>query len=243
MPCCRYRIDVVTSDVRGAGTDAAISLELSGHAGTPAGPWVLDRQGAFGRGQVSTVLTAWGHIDVCPRHFPSPWILDLWLSSFSLATKHLLWQRHSIRLGALRFALRLLRLREGDHQHCDSSACLDCRWTVSLLPVWLCKALQGWRSPWVSPQTASCSTAGTLITLSSLCWTGARTAPRAGRTTLWQTGVTTAPGTRHVMSQTIWPCCRLRSYQPGQCVCCSSVWYSSDDSTLPMSVVGHSWMP
>lgn len=44
---------MVTSDVRGAGTDAAVSLELCGPAGSPAGPWVLDRQGAFGRGQVS----------------------------------------------------------------------------------------------------------------------------------------------------------------------------------------------
>jgi hypothetical protein len=53
--CCRYFFEVVTSDVRGAGTDAAVSLELCGPAGTSSGPWVLDRQVAFGRGQVGTV--------------------------------------------------------------------------------------------------------------------------------------------------------------------------------------------
>lgn len=51
-PVCRYCFDVVTSDVRGGGTDAAVSLELCGAAGSSAGPWVLDRPGAFCRGQV-----------------------------------------------------------------------------------------------------------------------------------------------------------------------------------------------
>lgn len=50
---CRYRFDVVTSDVRGAGTEAAVLLELQG-PGQAAGPWVLDKPGAFGRGQVQS---------------------------------------------------------------------------------------------------------------------------------------------------------------------------------------------
>jgi hypothetical protein len=53
----RYNFDVVTSDVRGGGTDAAVSLELCGAAGSCAGPWVLDRPGAFGRGQVCALYT------------------------------------------------------------------------------------------------------------------------------------------------------------------------------------------
>lgn len=49
--CCRYRFDVVTSSLRGAGTDGAVRLELVGSS-TRAGPWLLDRVGALGRGQV-----------------------------------------------------------------------------------------------------------------------------------------------------------------------------------------------
>lgn len=60
----RYRFDVVTSNVRGAGTDGAVSLELVGQAPNPAttaaaaraGPWCLDRSGAFARGQTDTFI-------------------------------------------------------------------------------------------------------------------------------------------------------------------------------------------
>lgn len=52
---CRYHFDVVTSDLRGAGTDAAVTLELCGPGpGACAGRWVLDRPGAFGRGQTDS---------------------------------------------------------------------------------------------------------------------------------------------------------------------------------------------
>lgn len=41
--------------MRGAGTDGAISLQLCGPVpGAKAGPWVLDKQGAFGRGQTDS---------------------------------------------------------------------------------------------------------------------------------------------------------------------------------------------
>lgn len=56
----RYRFDVVTSDLRGAGTDGALVLELlgqpnsSGQSAARAGPWCLDRPGAFARGQTDT---------------------------------------------------------------------------------------------------------------------------------------------------------------------------------------------
>lgn len=66
---CRYRLDVVTSNVRGAGTDGALSLELlgAGHAATgstmqgstaasSAGPWCLDRPGAFARGRTDSFV-------------------------------------------------------------------------------------------------------------------------------------------------------------------------------------------
>lgn len=49
---CRYQFEIVTSDLRGAGTDGTVSLELSGVCDSTAGPWVLDRAGAFGRAQV-----------------------------------------------------------------------------------------------------------------------------------------------------------------------------------------------
>eukprot|EP00775_Hariotina_reticulata_P013433 gene13433-13561_t len=69
----RYRFDVVTSAVRGAGTDGAVLLELVGFPGAGvgdgggaaatedprvghAGPWCLDRPGAFCRGQTDVFL-------------------------------------------------------------------------------------------------------------------------------------------------------------------------------------------
>lgn len=51
----RYSFDVVTSDLRGAGTDAAVTLELCGSGSSAcAGRWVLDRPDAFGRGQTDS---------------------------------------------------------------------------------------------------------------------------------------------------------------------------------------------
>ncbi|WIA17082.1 hypothetical protein OEZ85_013981 [Tetradesmus obliquus] len=69
----RYRFDVITSNVRGAGTDGALSIELLGSnpaasgstpqgstaaGSTPAsaGPWCLDRPGAFARGRTDSFV-------------------------------------------------------------------------------------------------------------------------------------------------------------------------------------------
>ncbi len=55
----RYIIKVKTSDQRGAGTDAGVSIEMFGEEGARLGPFPLDRQGAFERGQVRMVGECW----------------------------------------------------------------------------------------------------------------------------------------------------------------------------------------
>lgn len=51
---------MVTSNVRGAGTDGALFIELTGTgptgAAVSAGPWCLDRSGAFARGSTDTFI-------------------------------------------------------------------------------------------------------------------------------------------------------------------------------------------
>ena len=59
----RYRIEVATGAARGAGTEGSLLVELIGNlASSPgtelrppsAGPWCLDRAGAFGRGHLDS---------------------------------------------------------------------------------------------------------------------------------------------------------------------------------------------
>ena len=47
----KYKIDVTTSDQRGAGTDSSVFIELHGMAGK-LGPLQLDNATAFEKGQV-----------------------------------------------------------------------------------------------------------------------------------------------------------------------------------------------